>query len=386
MLINLSRRLQLWREHDLLSDDDVRRILDFENSQNRRSWVSFGIAGIGVTALVTGVISIIASNWEDLGDAVKLSSYFVLQTAIGVIFLRYERQKGVVREVSLAIFALLLWAGIGLFAQVYNLSGAWWQAMLFWVCITTPATLYSNSWALCSLWCVTLVATSAMWCGETLSQLPELTKAGFVVTTAVLLTAFGIGSHALRIVRDVFRDASIRWGIGFLLLVATPMINIHWSDGYHDYLPQSFASSLIVPWFAFAVAILVSLRRPGVDPLTRKASALLFAVSAMYLSSPFIISRQAVPVGWIRDLCGATGFIAVWVAAAAAAASANMKRLFEIASFVIAARFVVIYFEVFGSLSTTGIGLIISGAVIIGIGILWNRGRRTISSKLGGRL
>jgi hypothetical protein len=109
-------------------------------------------------------------------------------------------------------------------------------------------------------------------------------------------------------------------------------------------------------------------------------------VSAIYLSSPFIIAPSVLKSTWLSDVCGAAGFIAVWAAAAAAAAAASMKKLFDIASFVIAIRFIVIYFEVFGSLSMTGIGLIISGAVIIGIAILWNRGRRTVTSRLRSNL
>lgn len=69
-----------------------------------------------------------------------------------------------------------------------------------------------------------------------------------------------------------------------------------------------------------------------------------------------------------------------------AAAAASMKRLFDIASFVIAARFIVIYFEVFGDLSTTGIGLIVSGAVILAVAFIWNRGRQTVTTKLGGNV
>ena len=65
---------------------------------------------------------------------------------------------------------------------------------------------------------------------------------------------------------------------------------------------------------------------------------------------------------------------------------ASMKRLFDIASFVIAVRFIVVYFEFLGSHSLTGVGLIISGAVIVGIGILWNRGRRSVSHTLGERV
>jgi uncharacterized membrane protein len=82
MLVNLPKRLQLWREHNVISEDDVSKILEFERSHGTRSWVGFGVAGIGVTAFITGVISIIASNWQDLSDALKIAGYFILQIVV----------------------------------------------------------------------------------------------------------------------------------------------------------------------------------------------------------------------------------------------------------------------------------------------------------------
>jgi hypothetical protein len=61
-----------------------------------------------------------------------------------------------------------------------------------------------------------------------------------------------------------------------------------------------------------------------------------------------------------------------------------MKRPFDFASFVMALRFVIIYFVVFGSLTTTDIGLIISGGVIIAIAIYWNKLRVIVTKSLGG--
>jgi uncharacterized membrane protein len=83
MLVNLKKRLLVWQEHGLISEGDARTILEFEASQVNRSWVSFGIAGIGVTAFITGIISILASNWEFLSDSVKIAGYFILQVGFG---------------------------------------------------------------------------------------------------------------------------------------------------------------------------------------------------------------------------------------------------------------------------------------------------------------
>jgi len=388
MLVNLTKRLKLWREHEIISEEELRRITEFENSHSSRSWVSFGIAGVGLTAFIAGVISIIAANWEHFSDAVKLSAYFALQIGLGIAFLRHEKHKTLIRAITLALFAVLLWAGIGLFAQIFNRSGTWWQAMLFWTCFTTPAVISSNSRLLCSLWCLIAVATSGVWMAESDVFGRERGIIAVVSTTAILLTAAGIAAYSAKFITDALKTASIVCGIGFLLVIVTPLVDGEWtSSGFIANGAVSTSRSLLVmPWCAAALAALASMRRPDVDIRIRTATSLLFLVTAAYLSGPLLLSPDLLHRGWLRELCGAVGFIIVWSVAASAAAFASMRRLFELASFVIALRFIVIYFQVFGTLSTTGIGLIISGLVILGIAVLWNQGRRSVTSKLGGKL
>lgn len=379
MLVNVRKRLQVWRDHGLISENELQNILAFENSPANRSWISFGIAGIGVTTLATGVISLIASNWDYFNDSLKLAAYFLVQIGAGLAFLRYERKPGLIRETLLALFALLFWVGIGLFSQIYNLSGPPHQAMLLWSYLALPATLYSNSRLLCSLWCFTVGMTGVFWDSPTASN-PHLARA---TTTFILLTTFGIGSHSLGLIRAPLRAASIFWGVGFLLVFITPYTNLLWiaPRGLVHELGE-VNPSLIQPWCSIALAVTVSLLRPNVSPFSKSMAALLFVTTGAYYSSIWLADSQL--PRWVGQVCGATGFIAVWSVAAAAAAAASMKRLFDIASFVIAARFIVIYFEVFGDLSTTGIGLIISGAVILAVAFIWNRGRQTVTDKLGG--
>jgi hypothetical protein len=39
----------------------------------------------------------------------------------------------------------------------------------------------------------------------------------------------------------------------------------------------------------------------------------------------------------------------------------------------VAVRLFIVYFELFGSLATTGLGLIVAGALLIGLTLLWRR-------------
>ncbi len=236
---------------------------------------------------------------------------------------------------------------------------------------------------------MTVLATAIVWyieCSKgNLNHTDDLSYYAVVLTTATLLAAFGLGAHVFGLRQAPLRKASITWGLGFLLLIGDQQISLlvdeHWEVGPEGHFPLLGNIRLLLPtWAAFGVAVVASLNRPQVPSRVRKATAALLVAIALYISMPFILPLSAMLLPEAREILG----IALWGIAAVAAATASMKRLFEVASFVIATRFIAVYFQVFGTLSTTGIGLIMSGGVIIGVAIVWNRGRRAISSKFGG--
>ncbi len=57
-------------------------------------------------------------------------------------------------------------------------------------------------------------------------------------------------------------------------------------------------------------------------------------------------------------------------------ASIKFPRMFQWCVILIGIRFVFLYFQALGGLATTGVGLIISGIVIISLCILWNKYRK----------
>lgn len=173
--------------------------------------------------------------------------------------------------------------------------------------------------------------------------------------------------------RVEFRSSLAVWGLGALLCVITPISDFAWGGLSKE--ESINKSALILPWLCAAFAAWASLAR-GREPLVSRAlGAALCIVTMIFFSGACALHGAVELPETLGKTIGAAGFLIVWSIAAAAAMRAGMRRLFDIASFVIAARFIVIYFQVFGSLTTTGIGLIVSGAVIIAIGIAWNRAR-----------
>lgn len=113
-------------------------------------------------------------------------------------------------------------------------------------------------------------------------------------------------------------------------------------------------------------------------------SVVLLLACGVFATLPLFFSNSSQSLG--TKIFGAAGFFCTWVLAAATAALAQRKRWFDLASLVIALRVVIVYFEVFGSLAMTGLGLIFSGIVILTIAFAWHRFRERVRQQMGGTI
>jgi hypothetical protein len=168
------------------------------------------------------------------------------------------------------------------------------------------------------------------------------------------------------------------------MLIGVPVANTWWNSANFLHSEGEPVWFILIPWCAVAWAIIVSLSRTSLSAALRNSTAAMFLAAAIYLTIPALCDVGYLLPKPLNQVFGAAGFLVVWGFAAAAAAFASMKRPFDFASFVMALRFVIIYFVVFGSLTTTDIGLIISGGVIIAIAIYWNKLRVIVTKSLGG--
>jgi hypothetical protein len=58
----------------------------------------------------------------------------------------------------------------------------------------------------------------------------------------------------------------------------------------------------------------------------------------------------------------------------------QMRKLFNLAIILMGLRFLIVYFQVIGSLLFTGFGLIISGLLIVGVAMLYFKHRAKIEN------
>lgn len=377
MILNVEKHLAVWVESGLLSSAQAAAIARFERDNGAGSWVIYGIVGIGVTTVATGVVSLIAANWDLIPGGVKIVAYFCLQSLVGAFFLSREKQKDVWREAALLLFALLFLSGIGLLSQVYHLAGNGWEALLLWLVITLPVALLAESRILAHIWVVTVVLTGILWTGSSGAAFPGFApRFMLTISLPILLTGFGFFAESFVRVPEPFRHATVHWGIALAVGAGSALGNFLWLE------PRPFLNSgqenLVIPWMAIAFTMTAAYFRRKI------ATAILLFVLGLYVTIPLVVHVELLgPTP--QKIVGAVGFLAVWSLAATAAALADYRRLFDIASLVIALRFIAIYFEVFGTLWSTGIGLILSGLVILGVAWSWHRFRAAAHGFLKGK-
>ena len=75
---------------------------------------------------------------------------------------------------------------------------------------------------------------------------------------------------------------------------------------------------------------------------------------------------------------------ALWLVVAWSAHHARDPRLLNVATAMIGMRILAIYFEVFGTLLDTGVGLVSGGLLTLGLVWLWARKRKQFERELGG--
>ena len=121
------------------------------------------IAYFAVGCVVLGIISLIAANWNEIPDAVKLVCGFgtLFGTLAGVVRYMGTPQKKLFELMIFASLGLIL-ANIGLVGQIFHLNGSFDGALWLWIVLSTPLFWISKKEEMNTVWWVLLFIFSAM--------------------------------------------------------------------------------------------------------------------------------------------------------------------------------------------------------------------------------
>jgi uncharacterized membrane protein len=366
--MKLAERLNRWQKSGLITEDQVKRILQYEHD-SRPSYALYGFLGLGSTAIFTGIISIIAFNWDQIPDSVKLVADFLLLILNGAaIFYAVVTQRQMLSQIAIVIFLGLILGSIGLIGQVFHTGGELYEALLLWTSVTLPLVLITGRRLPVHLW---YAGCTAMWTAY-LSQ--DHLDDEYLILFAVAPAFFASLAFLSRF-HDHFAvhgRAAIPWA-GTLYAVGT--IAASFFAGNET---LSLSSSGLPVYTALLMSSLLpiglSFAAPG---LTIKQSfffSLAAALYTLFLSPLFLLLHSS--------FLAAILFSAIWLGFAFFALASDHRRLFEFCLIGIGLRLLVVYFQVFGSLAATGIGLIVSGLLILASVWLYIRIREPLMKEI----
>jgi hypothetical protein len=294
--------------------------------------------------------------------------------ALGVQAIRRLPHRGVVREALITSFGVLVLAGIGLVGQVYHLESDGYQGVFMWLLLILPVTLLAQSRLLGNCWFVGLIVAVGMWVGSARAE--EVIKYRIFLACALPYVAVGVG-YLIGSRAEFFSSAARIWGYAVILTAFSCAASVAWSYGVGGSVVGKLdagALSLIPLGAAIFASWAATIRS-----FDKRRWLTLAILALIWSSCLLILPPLSFDLGRGSQILGCVLFLLPWSAAAAVAAAMERRRLFDAAALVIAIRFIVVYFQVFGSLAATGVGLIVSGALILGSAYVWFRYRGQVA-------
>lgn len=380
--MGIAKKLDNWETAGLISSKQKEAVLEYEKQHTRPAFL-YSMLFLGIFCIGLGIISVISSNWEAVPATVKLVADFLLLilSARG-IYCFNKSGKPFQVEVLILFYALLILGSIGLTGQIFNLSSALYKALLFWSVLVFPLLFVSKKILLPIIWIPVFFTAFFLFCLEfplvryyadyLANAFPALLE---IIIMFVMILIYSLMKY---FVPERFKNLTKAMGfwVGVIIAGEVILLDVASFGIFHSkiFMPSSFfasVSSSIMVWSGTALAV-----------------AALYAASSYYQVSGITVKALAVILlytliaqilpenGTVFEIWGALLALSVLSLLGRYAYRTDSGRMFNLITVLIALRVFVVYLQVFGSLLTTGVGLIVSGAVLLLIMFVWAKGRR----------
>ena len=376
----LETKIQTWVSQGLISEQQADKILAHEGSKSGSSWFMVGLLSLGAFTIGLGVISLIAANWREIPDVMKVGVDFLALSMIayGVLW-AFDAKKKAVFEGALLLFVIGCMATIGLIAQIFHSNGTLEQALLFWSLITLPAVLAANAILVPLIWSG-VFASATFHLIERSPLFEKMFHDSWLSLLCALVFVFAIMALNLRRFSPegastrAFSFSSVICGVVFVAIIDGGSSNF-------GRLKLSLESSLV----PFVLAQIFLLQVYTVSIYKRSQKFLLTALTLV------ILLGVVMPETLNSTHLGKDGYLYSSVISASLSivslglagvfcASIGRRTMFQVVFFIVGLRFLVLYFQALGGLALTGLGLIVSGLVVVGFGVLWNKYRLPLTN------
>lgn len=354
------RKLKLWVQAGLIDNAAAERIRIWEAS-HAKPIALWAIIGIAALAIGLGIISLIAANWDAIDGPVRLGIHFVIMIGLAGWLALQEKTHDAFHEAGLFILGALGLAFFGHIGQVYQTSSPLWQPLGMWLLLFSPLLLgFGRGWLSALAWFSALVAAAISYVGETLDTAEAVSTTLIGITIAAPILVVGLAAWMRnQPARPNFwlrlQQVSLIYAIivaSLSLISSADSQGMFWDPEDGNGFGPALAESII----GIVASALVLLFRK--DTSGKAVAGLLIAASALNL------------LGWVfagYSVMAAILFIALWAAVASASLYGGWRQVFQASVAVIALRLIIVSFELADDLLGSGVGLILTGVLTLGI-------------------
>lgn len=330
----IDKKIMTWEDAGLISKNQAEQIISFENNAKQPRLV-LALLFLGIFIICSGIVSLIAANWDEISGWLKLIINFAVLAAIsGGTYNAYSQGKKGWFEAGLFAIFLMVGASIALVAQVFQLHSNIANGFLSWAIFTTPLILLSKK-KLLSLFFVPILLFSFLakieiW--HILSRIFdyfEFLKYSPATVTGFLIIFFGLATFALKHADDYFRNQQ-----PIMVVSKAYMVFFMYVSAISGFIYALFIMDYYIAYSSFK---------------TMNNSI----IDVIYMPTFFVLLAFLSTMVWISH-------------------KQNLTKQLNTNIILIGLAFFAVYVRLFGNLITTGFGLIISGIVILGIGWLVN--------------
>jgi uncharacterized membrane protein len=366
MKSRLHHRLSLWRSQNLISDGQIQAILAYETQRKSGNFTK-RLFQVAIWAILLGVLSLVAANWMYLSDSVKFSVHLIANSIVAAFILYVDEQKyPYKRDIALILFSGLCLTFIALIGQIFQLHGDIPQTLGFWFLIISPAILYfGRTYITGNLYILIGLIVLVM-------NFDALFKENITFAASVLLLfylpLFLLGLSALPWFQR-HRPAFVAgWRYPVLIL---PLIAAIYGTGLIGY-NMDLIQKPHLPAIQFLLALgliglligSVVLKQSFKEDKNKEYLFFYLFVSGVVLATGFFLPTLY-QLGLGAQILSALIFILYFMFVAWLGTRIQSSPIVDWAINLILLRLFIVYLEVFGSMAFTGIGLILSGALLL---------------------
>lgn len=375
-------KLKHWEKAGLITAEQRSGILSYEHTRKQGKLVK-DLATVAVIAIFLGVLSLVAANWYAIPSNLKILMHFALNIGVMAYILRLDGQeKPILKDICLVGLSGLFLTFIALVGQIYQLHGDIQTTLLVWLGICTPFIwFYGRTYTIALPWLGVFLITLYMNLFFYLDKTGNDDFASLILTSLTFYLPFVVLLLAripwLQEHKPGFAQTFHRLGLYVPAIMATLSMFM-----FYEPFPEAQYWGTQVTIMAaglFFVSLIFKPRAGDEQESTDLWYYLL--VSGIVIMLPFCLPSLE------SGVLAAVVFVGYWIFIAWLGARMQSSQLMDWAIRLVILRLFVIYIEVFGGMLLTGVGLIVSGIILLvvlkNLGRLVAVGRKLVRYEIG---